>query len=380
MKILYLGQRGIPVYGQPEAGAAERRVEAAAMVLAGSGHQVAVTCATPFIPRTVRALGGARLLHQASFNPQRPGGWLYSFLEVMTIRRELPHAVHLHGWRQAFLSPLVRLAASEAAVVLTVDTVPASWLERRALNRALRAVDTLTVPTRTLQARLLHEFGVSADYVPDGYLPSPLPLLPLYTYGVRKNQTYFVAYLGDLQTGALRPSTLRWLYRAWRQAGMKHKVLVLADAGARGRRLATRYPFLRFIGDVRGRKLASVLHGAAGMLFLDTPENPTRLLQAMHEGLPVIAVTDGLLQETAGVTARFVRRGAVQDLAVEITTMFTSPHKRRYYGSRARKRAQAHFTWERIAEEYLQLYVAPFARKVPLDSVQELRIAVTNNR
>src|SRR3989344_4605547 len=182
MKILFLGQRGIPTWSRTAL--REKRVEALASALAQAGHQVVVTCSKPFVSPSLRRFNGVSLQHVFSLNPNHPGGWLHAILSLRYIFGT--HVVNFHGWRMAALSPLAVLLNPFATFVWTVDFLPNrfTWLTDIVARRAQAACDVVTVPTRELQWLLLHNFGIHAQYVPDGYTPEVLPAIPVSRFGL----------------------------------------------------------------------------------------------------------------------------------------------------------------------------------------------------
>ena len=82
-------------------------------------------------------------------------------------------------------------------------------------------------------------------------------------------------------------------------------------------------------------------------------------VEAMASGLPVIAHDVGGIGEVVenGKTGYLVQPGSsVKPLADKIITLLTDEKKRTAFGKAGRKKVEAYFTWERVAEDYRDLY------------------------
>jgi glycosyltransferase involved in cell wall biosynthesis len=360
MKILFLGQRGIPTLARQAA--REKRVEALALALAAAGHQVTVTCAPPFVARSLRHFNGITLKHIASLNPQRPGGWLHTLLSLRLIWRH--QVIHLHGWRMAALSPVAVLLKPLATYIWTVDTFPKRYhrLAGFVARRAAAACDIVTVPTREFQWHLLAGFGIHAQYVPDGYVAEALPHVPVSRFGVKAGQ-YCI-------TTATSAADVREVAQAYAQTKTRKRLVVLAENKGNLRRLSRKYAFLHFTGAVGRREELSLLGAAAAVIVAggDTPHE--LLLQIMHGSGAIIAQTLPRYEEVLGVSALFVKPGDVAGLTEALNDLVLRKERQAHFGARARRRAKAHFAWTRIVPEYLELYHASIAQAVALDSAQ----------
>ncbi|MBI3256083.1 MAG: glycosyltransferase [Candidatus Andersenbacteria bacterium] len=93
---------------------------------------------------------------------------------------------------------------------------------------------------------------------------------------------------------------------------------------------------------------------------------------ARAPGLPVVAVNHSLNQEILGTTGLFVQKDNAEALAEALSSVLFYPREQKKWGSKTRKRVRAHFTWQRVLEEYLTVYHYPFVRRVPVDSIQAI--------
>jgi glycosyltransferase involved in cell wall biosynthesis len=364
MNILFIGQHGIPTLSREAV--RERRVEALATALAAAGHRVSVTCASPFISRSLRRFNGVSLIHLFSLNPDRPGGWVHTLFELWQILRWRSDIVHLHGWRLAVLSPVAVLLNPTATFVWTADEAfrYASRFGRIIARWTAAVCDVVTVPTRQLQYSLLQQAGINTQYVPDGYEPHLLPNLPATRFGLRQGQ-YCI-------TTATEARDIRWIAKAYTKAKTRKRLVVLHEPAGAWRRLFKQYPLLYFVGVApEGRRLAlSLMNQAAVVIVAGTDLPSETLLKVMDSGKTVVAAAEPQYEEILGASASLVNAGDAAGLTEALKEVVSSKRTQEFLGSRARRRAKAHFSWSRIVPEYLELYHTPMTRTVAVDSAR----------
>jgi len=88
-------------------------------------------------------------------------------------------------------------------------------------------------------------------------------------------------------------------------------------------------------------------------------------LEAMEHGKPVVATTFGGSQEVVldGVTGAIANPFDVAGYAARIAEFLVDPAKARSAGEAGRRRVAEHFTIERLADEFLEVYAAALARR-----------------
>lgn len=359
MKILFVGQRGIPSLDRA---GVEQRVEALAQHLAEDGHEVTVTCGQPFVSKNITDFNGVKLAHLFSLDPNKTGGWVHTVLEVALVWWKRPDVVHIHGWRMAALSRVIALLLPEATFVWTINAVPnlPRWMVGMIIRGAVRMFDVVTVPTRALQYSLARDFKVTAEYIPDGYVACSAADIPLKHFGLRKGQQYALALVST-------PAALRQMTKAYDKAGWRKKLVVLQASKGAFSRLAKEFAFLHFAGEQAGRGLATLL-AQASVVIAGPGASSNSLLQAMEYGRPIVALSPSPVEEVLGGAALFVKTGDRENLAYVLKSVLNSKQKQAVWGAKARRRARAHFTWARILPEYEALYHYPQVRVVALDS------------
>lgn len=363
MKILFVGQRGIPAL--IEKASPERRVQALAQALVRDGHDVAVTCARPFVSRNISRFNGVELVHFFSLPPALVGRWVHTFLELVIIWWRQSDVVHVHGWKLAALCRVAVFLAPRSTFVWTVDAIPSwpLWIVRPIARGAAKVFEAVTVPTRALQYVLARDLRVATDYVPDGYASAALPNIPLKHFGLRHGQQYVLTLAGT-------PQAARAVARAYAQAGLRRKLVVLKEREDVWARLAKQFSFLHFAGEQSGRALSTLLAQAA-VVVADNDASREAILQAMDYSRPVVAITPSPAEEVLGGAALSVKADDAAGLTAVLKSLVRSCQRQAVWGAKAHRRARAHFTWSRIMPEYVALYHYPRVKSVALDSARQ---------
>ncbi len=358
MNIMFYGQLGLPSLSQKDLSSPENRVEALARHLAAEGHNVTVLGTAPYLASG--NFHGITLKRLPSLNPEKPGGWFYLGLGLFYILRKRPHVVHIHTWRAVFLATLARWFLRDMRIVWTISELPIPQFVVKLLTTHHQLLTTTN--QRSLQYRLLVEYGVRATYVPDGYHQPVVPAISAARFGLRKEQ-YCVALVES-------PTALRAIAKAYKATKTRKKLVVLGLDDTAVKRLKRSYPFLTsYTLLITSRIRRSLLAQAAAVIVGDTTISHTVLLEAMHHQRPLIALNEPRYQEVLGTTARYWAGKRENDLTSTLKNLLGSAVSRQEKGLAARIRAQHHFTWPRVMEDYEILY-APQVRAVLIDSVQ----------
>ncbi len=326
MKIIFIGQRGIPATGglQHER---ENRVEAIAIKLAKIGHKVTVKADKSFISSSVKNWHGVEIVRKNVL-------WL--------AWKQQPDVIHVHGWKLAGFAWLLALLSPQSTLIWTVDELP----ERTHLILSLiswqakRVFDVITTPTRTMQYRLLTQLNLSVAYIPDGYGVPSIPDISLNNWRIRRNQ-YVVAYAAKGDQLAVK--------RAYKVLRTRQRLL--------------------FVSPETTLRVATTLLRNAGVVIFASPTPVGALLQAMDAGRAIIATTNSVHEETLGTAAKFITSGSTEQLAKLLKKLVVSKQDQLRLGVQAALRAQSHFGWYKIILEYLAAYYSTVLVPVSVDSI-----------
>lgn len=355
MRILFIGQLGLPLLRQRDVTTAESRVAQLAPALAAKGHAVKVLGTAPYVAGTGLNYHGVQVQRIASLNPQQPGGWLYLLRSALAAWRFRPAVIHAQGWRAAGLARVARLGNRQATIVWTQDTELA--LPRWIARWVAYGVDEITATTRQVQYQLLTTYGIRAAYIPHGYTTSALPAVSPRHFGIRASR--FNVLLAE------SVADVRRVAKAYKQSGMRTKLVVLQAESGAYRRLARQYSFLQFVGPITGRGRRSLIEQSQ-MTIVDGRVSAQVILESMVQGAVLVAANHPLAQELLGTAARFYSLRGVESLVHALKQLGSGDKQ---LARSVKKRAQTHFALERVLSEYLASYQA-YRRVVSIDSVK----------
>lgn len=353
MHISFIGQVGLPPLSKTTPAPRERRVTAVAEELASQGHDVTVYGTKPHL--TTGSFKGMQLVQVPSLR--------WALVRLLFTHQD---TIHVQGIPAALAARLVWPLLPHRVWVVTVDALPpSSWRSRRLVRLALALADQVTVPTRALQYRLLNEFGVSAGYIPDGFVlrgtSNKQRVLRALPAGLRPSN--YLVLLGE------DSKALRGVVKAAKRANVRQRVAIVGEETPSLKRLATQFPKVTLVGALGQRQLGQLISSSAGAVLADATASHTLVLEIMAQAKPLVAVPTAQYQEVLGTTARFVQLKDAEGLSNALKEQ-TTDRKAELKARAARTRAKRHFTWARITEEYLQAYHGPETVSVPLDSAR----------
>lgn len=331
MKIIFAGQTGLT-----------DRTQALASAAAAAGHSVTV------------------------FTSQSTS-WVYTLKSLFLTCWQKPQVVHIHGWKMAAMVTALTIFLPEAMVIWTVDHVPAwrRWLTYLVACQAAYLADSITAPRRDIQWQLLQLTGVRAEYIPDGYRESDVPLASPRNFRLWAKRYCLVT--------AHTAQELAWVAQAYQKTGSRKKLVVLGLPAEAVADLAQTYPFLQLVPAQEGRAMRSLMKEAAVIILGSRQDTANVVTTAMNMGRPLISLAYPLHEETIGVTAPYVQERDEARLTALIKNGFKEGSAVKTQAKRAEKRAYLHFRWERIFLDYWRLY-QPATFLVPLDSAHSVRI------
>jgi glycosyltransferase involved in cell wall biosynthesis len=104
-------------------------------------------------------------------------------------------------------------------------------------------------------------------------------------------------------------------------------------------------------------ELRDLFHRCGIFVFPSDREGaPAALLEAMSEGLAVVAANSAGAPEVVGDAGLLVEPRSPNAIAAALAELEADPGRIGDYGQRARARVAEHFDWSRVAERYVELY------------------------
>ncbi len=141
--------------------------------------------------------------------------------------------------------------------------------------------------------------------------------------------------------------------------------LIIAGDGPERERLEAQAEALglservHLIGRADRTQAVRLFHGCE-FFVLPSRQEPQGIvsLEAMACSKPVVAARVGGVPEIVldGETGLLFRGGDAVALAGSLEAMLTDPERAAHMGRAGRARAEAHFTWQRIADQYFEIY------------------------
>ncbi|MGY1802945.1 glycosyltransferase family 4 protein [Blastococcus sp. SYSU D00922] len=365
MKIAHLLPTSIPVT-HDRGGAVERRVLALAQEQVKAGHEVTIFSAGEEGVRTVRDVR----IYGIPYSLRRPfRDYEYLYRVRSALRAQRFDVIHSHGVPDA--ARILGRRARHARLILTVDFFrfrATKWkLGKRLMKTSLRAFHRICPVSEFCRDEFLRFYG--ADYgdrtsvVYNGvstsqFFPDDAEAARVAAaYGLLNGAPY-VLYLGRLNrqkgSDALPELALALKEQSVVAAGPvgqfgrgAHDSLVDALHSAGG----------RYLGPVPESDLRGLLSGAIALVL------PTRrdemfgmvLIEAGACGTPAVASNLGGIPEALGEGGYLAPVGDVQAFAQRVTEIASDDVRRRDLQAAALRNA-LRFTWEKIAEDYADVY------------------------
>lgn len=155
---------------------------------------------------------------------------------------------------------------------------------------------------------------------------------------------------------------VQYLLRAIGEHRLDYEVHIVGDGPYRAtleREAARLHCRVRFWGWLdRGEAELRDLYARCGIFVFpsDREGAPAALLEAMSEGLAVIAANSAGAPEVVGEAGLLVQPRDPAAIARALGELATHPELIAEYGQRARERVAAHFNWHLLAEHYTHLY------------------------
>ena len=293
-------------------------------------------------------------------------GFVENIISILRFRAKKSNTIHVHGWNSALLLTMMRIFAPRSMTrIWTINTIPTikSGIQKILFMRFLLMVtssfDQICSPTRTLQYRLLAEYGIRSLYIPDGYTEPILHDIQPREYGLRNNQ------YGILLSQSL--DTIEIIAETYKQTKSRKKLVVFSkNPSVEFKKLIKNYPFITPISlPMASRGAQSLVRTAGFVIMCDSSYSPL-LLQAMDANRVIIANTNPLHEEILGTAGFYYQEEDSEHLAYLLQKATKDALLPKYSPA---VRAKHHFTWEKAALEYEHVYIRKQQKLVPFDSL-----------
>jgi glycosyltransferase involved in cell wall biosynthesis len=370
MNISVIGAKGLPA----KQGGIEHYCQEIYPRMVKQGHQVdlfarANYVGTPWLHQY--EVQGVRIMALPSLNLRGLDALASSALGALVSSRKHYDVVHIHALGPALFSALPKLALSATKVVVScqgLDWSRAKWgnISSRILHlgerTAVRFADDIIVVSEELRSYFKKTYNRDTIYIPNG--PAGYGLSDKHFHygtslGLQPNK--YMVFLGRL-VPEKRPELLIQSFQALRLPGWK---LVLVGGSSDTLQfsgelseIAGGNPSIIFAGELYGEQLAEIVRGA-GLFVLpsDVEGLPLAMLEAMREGIPVVASDIPAHQQLLlGGQGMLFRAGDVDSCADALSWAVHHTKEMAAMATKAKKHIQVNYNWDQITSETLAVY------------------------
>jgi glycosyltransferase involved in cell wall biosynthesis len=369
MKIAVIGVKGLP----PKQGGIEHYCAEVYPRMVAEGHDVDLYGRCSYTNHGLFAnydYQGVRVISLPSLAMRGLDAFITSALGATMATGKRYDIIHFHALGPSLFSSISKIASS-AKIVATcqgLDWQRDKWgrFSSRVIyegeKAAVKYADGIVVVSEALQAYFLSTYGKKTVYIPNApgsYGASD----PDFSYGQKLGLTQgkYMVFLGRL-VPEKRPDLLIDAFIKLKPPGWK---LVLVG-GVSDTKLYTsqllnqvaQHPEIVFAGELWGAKKAEIIRNA-GLFVLpsDLEGLPLAMLEAMQEGIPVVASDipphQQLLDDNRGV---MFSAGNLTSCADTLNWAIHHPQEVKAMADKAQTHIQLHYNWQTITFKNLQLY------------------------
>ncbi len=360
-RILIIGSRGIPAAYSGY----ETMIEALAPRLAERGWPVTVYCRSHYVDRRRRSHRGVDLVVLPTLRTKygdTPVHTLLSCLHATLFARGARAALVVNGANALFLPLLWPRRIRTALHVDGIEKRRAKWGWPGRLVYALSERLACLLPGTTISdAEVIADhyrgrYGRSTTMIRYGVEPQPIVSHPVLNELGLEPRRYFL-YVSRFEP----ENNPHRVVAAYAQAGGELPLVMVGDAPYASDFIAemkrTADPRVRFPGAVYGDRYRGLLSSALATVHAtEVGGTHPALVEAMGYGNCVLVNDEPANRETAAEAAIYFD---VQDQA-SLTAAFEraagDPVRARLLGERAARRAASEFNWDRVTDQYEELF------------------------
>lgn len=370
MKIAVIGSKGLP----PRQGGIEHHCAEIYPRMAAEGHRVEVFARSSYnhLPGNARFFyQGVQVTNLPSVPMKGFDALVNSGMAAIIASLKGFDIIHFHALGPSLFCWMPRLLCPRAKVVVTchgLDWQRSKWgkLSTRLLKLgeqiAVRYAHEIGVVSEELKRYFWEKYRRETTYI--GNAPARYPDSDTaFTFGRSQDliQENYILFLGRL-VPEKRPDLLIKAFRQIQSRGWK--LVFVGGASDTPRyvqqlqRLAGTNADVVFMGELRGERLAEIVRGAGLFVLPSAVEGlPLALLEAMQEGVPVIASDIPVHRHTIGEDRGLLfREGNVNDCATVLSWAMQNPDAMKLKSANARRYIQLNHNWEHIAGDWTSYY------------------------
>jgi glycosyltransferase involved in cell wall biosynthesis len=358
MKIAIIGTRGVPArYGGFETCAEELSVG-----LVNKGHKVIVTCRKYLYPEKVKCYKGVKLIHLPSIRGKFTDTFSHTFLSILRVLFESPDIILIFNSANSPFAIIGKISGKK--IVINVDGL--EW-KRKKWNiigkiyfkfcEILSCIfaDTIVSDSKEIKKYYKRKYGKETIYIPYGsyFYESKKPEI-LEKYGVKKKEYFLIA-------SRLEPENNQDLIiEAFKKIETEKKLLILGNLNKKSKYinklLRLKNGKIEMPGSIYEKEFVCEIFSNA-FAYIHGNEvggtNPA-LLKAMGSGNCIISFDVPFNREVLGDCGFYFKD--VNELKEKIEYLLKNPEVVERYGKMARERAEKLYRWEKVIDDYENLF------------------------
>ncbi|MBF2064331.1 MAG: glycosyltransferase family 4 protein [Calothrix sp. C42_A2020_038] len=368
MKIAVIGAKGLP----PKQGGIEHYCGEVYPRMVAQGHSVDLYARSSYTEDNWfgnNYFQGVRIISLPSFARRGVDAFLSSALGAIVATRGKYDIIHFHALGPALFTGIASIHSAKIVVTCQgLDWQRAKWdnFSSKVIlageKAAVKFADEIIVVSEALQSYFSETYNRNTVYIPNA--PASYPNSDVnFTYGkaLGLTQERYLLFLGRLVPEKC-PDLLIEAFLRLQPQGWK---LVLAggisDTKAYTAQILQKVASSKlvvFAGELHGERLAEIVRGAGLFVLPSKIEGlPLAMLEAMREGIPVIASDipphRQLLDQQRGL---LFSTGDIDSCVKAIDWALNHPTELSLMAANAHRYIQRSYTWEQITAKNLEIY------------------------
>lgn len=370
MKIAVIGSKGLP----PKQGGIEHHCAEIYPRIVQQDHHIDLYARSSYTQLSWQdsyAYRGVNVISMPSLSMRGLDALLTSALAAIMASTKQYDVIHFHALGPSLFSWVPRLLSPRSKVVVTchgLDWQRAKWgkissfLIRLGEKVAMRCAHHVITVAEDLKPYFKHTYNRTVIYIGNGpasYPDSDPTAAFVRSLGLHPQK--YVLFLGRLVPEKC-PDLLIEAFQSLRPLGWK---LVIVGGTSHTSTytsalmaLASDDPDIVFTGELRGKRLAETVRNTGLFCLPSLIEGlPLALLEAMNEGIPVLTSNIPVHQRLVGSDrGQLFQMDDLSHLTRQLQWSLEHLPDMQKSAQRAQKYIQQHHSWDKIADELLDVY------------------------
>lgn len=365
MKIVFVGQKGIPV----KSGGVEKHVNDLAIKLAEKGHDVSLYTRPSYSDKNLKEYKGVKLISLPSIPTKHFDAISHTFLACLDIifRRDFD-VIHFHSIGPSSLIWLLRIFKPSTPIVSTFHSkcyyhkkwgVVARFCLKMGEKICCHFSDSVITVSKELNRYTKEKYGIDAIYIPNGVnLMEKVEANSITKQWGLKKDSYIVS-IGRL----IQHKGIHYIIEAYKQLKTEKKLVIVGDGFFTDKYVQELEEMARgndniiFTGAQSGVVLKELFSNASMFIQPSEAEGLSiALLEAMSYGTPVLVSDIEENREAVGDCGYFFKNKNIADLRFKIEEMLVKPDEVKAKAKLARERVDKMYSWDSIVDEVLEVY------------------------